>query len=375
MHVEVSVALNFVISYLYNKLPRRRVDMLADELEKGLKKKFEGHWYPDKPLKGTAFRCIRVNGEKIDAVIINAALACGIEIGEITGYLPDDLTLWIDPNEVSYRIGEKGVVKVLYSEKKPEVEGFDNSDREIQAATRGFNPNAQCFRPIDSLSSSLSHLSLSPSSPNPSHGWSSPAATINSVSPQLLLPPLQPQSQQTQPQTGSVFLPKSNSTPNFTAATFAQTKFGSTKLKSHAKRPSRLSPTEVSAYVKQRNHVPHPAAQQHPFAVMNQNRPRSLSPRDPRHAEFMAEQQYLFNQQQQALIHGDLTYSPVHHPPQFNIGFPENVMPGNATPQMLNGMNPALPSPPEGAKSFLDGLNIHNMSAYPSQFQHLLLAN
>jgi len=51
MHIEVQVALNFVISYLYNKLPRRRVNIFGEELEKALKHKFQGHWYPDKPFK------------------------------------------------------------------------------------------------------------------------------------------------------------------------------------------------------------------------------------------------------------------------------------------------------------------------------------
>lgn len=51
MHIEVQVALNFVISYLYNKLPRRRVNIFGEELEKALKDKFQGHWYPEKPFK------------------------------------------------------------------------------------------------------------------------------------------------------------------------------------------------------------------------------------------------------------------------------------------------------------------------------------
>lgn len=41
MHIEVQVALNFVISYLYNKLPRRRVNIFGEELEKALKDKFQ----------------------------------------------------------------------------------------------------------------------------------------------------------------------------------------------------------------------------------------------------------------------------------------------------------------------------------------------
>lgn len=51
MHIEIQVALNFVISYLYNKLPRRRVNLFGEELEKALKQKFVGHWYPEKPFK------------------------------------------------------------------------------------------------------------------------------------------------------------------------------------------------------------------------------------------------------------------------------------------------------------------------------------
>lgn len=51
MHIEVQVALNFVISYLYNKLPRRRVNIFGEELEKALKQKFHGHWYPQTPFK------------------------------------------------------------------------------------------------------------------------------------------------------------------------------------------------------------------------------------------------------------------------------------------------------------------------------------
>ncbi|XP_064631818.1 protein Tob1-like [Lineus longissimus] len=347
MHVEVSVALNFVISYLYNKMPRRRVDMFAEELEKGLKRRFEGHWYPDKPLKGTAFRCIKVSGDKADPVIAEAARQCGLDINEIYQYIPDELTIWIDPNEVSYRIGEKGIVKILYSDKRAD-DLIDHLDREIQAASRGFNPEAQCFRPIDSLSSSLSHLSLSPSSPNPSNGWTSPSGSFTSQSPV-----------NANTNANAVYLPKSNSTPNFTAATFAQTKFGSTKLKTMIKRPSRLSPTEVGAYVSKQQRV-------NGVAVQAQNRPRSLSPRHPRHSYF-DQSQMLFPGQQPAPLNGMVGefYSPVNQP--FSFGFPE-MMQGPGGPVMNT-----MPSP-EGAKAFTDGLSFSTLP-YQNQIQHLLVAN
>lgn len=312
MHVEVSVGLNFVISYLYNKLPRRRVDFFAEELEKEIKRKFDGHWYPEKPFKGSAFRCIKVSGEKIDPVMELAAISCALDITEIQEYLPKDLTIWIDPNEVSYRIGEKGVVKILYSDRKEADEPIDCADTEVQRVSKSFNPDAQSFRPIETLSTSLNNLNLSPAggssptwgSPSPTHGpQSSGSSPINS------------------------YLARSGNNNNnhtFTAASFAQTKFGSTKLKSHAKRPSRLSPTDFTSYVKQRsilqnhwingvgavspighgginplNGLPCPAG----FTAATQQQQQhtaanTLSPRDPRQ-EFLERQRFLLLQQQQ----------------------------------------------------------------------------
>lgn len=113
MHIEVQVALNFVISYLYNKLPRRRVNIFGEELEKALKDKFQGHWYPDKPFKGSAFRCLKT-GDPIDKVLERAARESGVPIQDILENLPQELAVWVDPGEVSYRIGEKGAVKVSY---------------------------------------------------------------------------------------------------------------------------------------------------------------------------------------------------------------------------------------------------------------------
>ncbi|KAH9525283.1 transducer of ERBB2 [Bulinus truncatus] len=180
---------------------RRRVDLFGEELEIGLKDKFQGHWYPEQPSKGSGYRCLKGNGDEVDPVVVVAAIKAGLDIVEVRSYLPEDLTLWIDPSEVSYKIGEKGPVKILYSDRKDE-DGTDTVDKEVQAASRTFNPEAQTFtpesqqsftpdmlaftpdvaafcsdssqsfQPIDSLSSSLSNLSLSPSSPVPPGTWS-----------------------------------------------------------------------------------------------------------------------------------------------------------------------------------------------------------
>ncbi|RWS12033.1 protein Tob1-like protein [Dinothrombium tinctorium] len=228
MHVEIQVALNFLISFLYNKLPRRRVNQFGEELESLLKVKFEGHWYPDKPYKGSAFRCIKTT-PPLDPIFETAARECGMELSDIQENLAPELSIWIDPGEVSYRMSEKGPVKILYSESE---RGFDpeNPDREV---TRTFNPEAQCFKPVDSITSQFGSLSMSVG-----NGPSSPFGAS---------PPLYKSCNGTP--TG--FISKSLN-PTFTTATFAQTKFGSTKLKTNGKRSHRMSPTEFSNYIKQR---------------------------------------------------------------------------------------------------------------------------
>ena len=77
MQVEVTAAINLIAASLYHKLPRRRVDAFAEELEKGIITKFQGHWYPDNPSKGAAYRCINVSGEKVDPVIIYSVINSG----------------------------------------------------------------------------------------------------------------------------------------------------------------------------------------------------------------------------------------------------------------------------------------------------------
>ncbi|XP_075158801.1 transducer of ERBB2 [Haematobia irritans] len=246
MHIEIQVALNFVISYLYNKLPRRRVNIFGEELEKALKDKFQGHWYPEKPFKGSAFRCLKT-GDPIDAVLERAARESGVPISDILENLPHELSVWVDPGEVSYRIGEKGAVKILYSENSDNQEDNSSADGEVN---KTFNPEAQCFRPIDAVNTSMNNLSLSPKT-SPMAGSSPLSATSNSPTYKGSPNPMTAAGVNNVP-----FLQRSQAPLTFTTATFAQTKFGSTKLKTNSKRSNntsyRMSPTEFSNYIKQR---------------------------------------------------------------------------------------------------------------------------
>ncbi|XP_035254615.1 protein Tob2 [Anguilla rostrata] len=253
MHLEVKVALNFIVSYLYNKLPRRRADLFGEELERLLVSRFEGHWYPETPLRGSAFRCLHL-GAPPDPVVELAARRSGLDTEEVRANVPPELSVWIDPYEVSYQIGEKGAVKVLYLEDPPSlgregerpegVNGGSKGELEVEEGkSLGFNPEAQVFVPVGgqvspvlpSLSSSPTPLSATscpglfgypaPSTPNSLTAHSSNTSTPPPPSSGLSYLP--PQQQPPAPPN-----PRPPPQPiTFTTATFAATKFGSTKMK------------------------------------------------------------------------------------------------------------------------------------------------
>ncbi|MBN3302439.1 TOB2 protein, partial [Amia calva] len=213
MHLEVKVALHFIMSHLYDQLPRRRAELFGDELRGLLLSHFSGHWYPEAPLRGSGFRCLHLGAPPPDPLVAEAARRSGLDAGEVSAHLPAGLSLWIDPFEVSYQVGEKGPVEVLYLK---------------EAGPRG-RPQQQ------TPSSTSSSTSSSPPPPPPSPSSSSK----------------QDQSEE------EGHPPLSRPTPSqplfFTTASFAATKFGSTKMKktggggggASQQRPSRSPTTTI----------------------------------------------------------------------------------------------------------------------------------
>ncbi len=94
---------------------------------------YQHHWFPDRPQKGSGYRCIRINHE-MDPLIGRVAGRMGLTSGQLFSLLPRELTLWVDPYEVSYRIGEDGSTCVLY-EAEPPVSS---------PAPSAYNPAASC---------------------------------------------------------------------------------------------------------------------------------------------------------------------------------------------------------------------------------------
>lgn len=290
------MALNFVVSFLYNKLPRRLVNIFGEELERALRCKFQTHWYPEQPSRGSAYRCLRT-GHPADTVLDTAARESGLAAAEVRESLPTDLCVWIDPGEVSYRIGERGHIRVIYSAASsvdPSGAALgvgasgvpDSCDWEVDSVMDGHMQgsavsDAGIVSPeIDELATAVANaLAVGAESrcDDPieaatvaelSTTNSSSAGSVCGTALFSPLPPAQHHSMHqlpplgdlcSSPPTGSSFwqqqpqqLRRPTQPLTFTAAMFAQTKFGSTKLKTAGKRNSRMSPTEFSQYIKQR---------------------------------------------------------------------------------------------------------------------------
>lgn len=116
MKAEVRSAIKFLSEVLLrnSKVNQEQVQKFKDILEQLMITKFQNHWHPSKPLKGNAFRCLNIDTTAIDPVLETATKASGILPTVLLDIFPGGLALWVDPGEVSCRIG-KGSICPLYS--------------------------------------------------------------------------------------------------------------------------------------------------------------------------------------------------------------------------------------------------------------------
>ncbi|KAM6233101.1 LOW QUALITY PROTEIN: protein BTG2 [Spheniscus humboldti] len=112
---EIAAAVGFVSSLLRTRgcVSERQLQVFSGALREALAEHYKHHWFPEKPFKGSGYRCIRIN-HKMDPIISKAASQIGLSLPQLYQLLPSELTLWVDPYEVSYRIGEDGSICVLY---------------------------------------------------------------------------------------------------------------------------------------------------------------------------------------------------------------------------------------------------------------------
>ncbi|XP_032679028.1 protein BTG2-like [Odontomachus brunneus] len=134
MRLEIVSAADFLVHLLRlqaGQLSERQLEMFKSSLTEVLRHRYRDHWFPDRPNRGSGYRCIRING-KMDPVIAQAGANVGLLPTVLHSLFPSELTMWIDPSEVSYRIGENGSICVLYERTEPEPEEIITSQQHQQ---------------------------------------------------------------------------------------------------------------------------------------------------------------------------------------------------------------------------------------------------
>lgn len=113
MKKELQSAVSFVSDLLSKKVSVNTATIFRQTLLRLLVSHYQDHWFPEKPYRGSAYRCIRIN-HKMDPLLAKAGIACGFTETQLFNLLPNEFTMWVDPREVSYRIGEEGSIGLIY---------------------------------------------------------------------------------------------------------------------------------------------------------------------------------------------------------------------------------------------------------------------
>lgn len=118
MHIEIESAVKFLVNELAQRLgefSEATAEVLKARLAELLSQRFENHWYPEKPLKGSAYRCVNISIDdgSVDSVLLQAGEEVGISKSGLMVVFPKGLALWIDPNDVSCRLGKGAIFPIF----------------------------------------------------------------------------------------------------------------------------------------------------------------------------------------------------------------------------------------------------------------------
>ena len=134
MKLEVESTANFFAHLLRVaecNIKESSLQKFHDYLIKDLFRLYTRHWCPENPIKGSNYRIIRNNAYGTDEILLRAAKKAHISSFTLNDNLTH-LILWINPFEVSYRMGETTFILYEYKDEK----------------TKAWEPNSICKKPL-----------------------------------------------------------------------------------------------------------------------------------------------------------------------------------------------------------------------------------
>lgn len=145
---EIAVAVAYLSRALAVTAGRVEPSRFCTSLADALYRRFHaGLWFPGAPLRGSAARAIRVESGRLDPVLIAASAAAGLAPAAIAAALPSSFTLWIDPGDVSVRVGGCPAVALLRATSPAQLArcqtlpGSGAPAEQLSPAARAFAPS------------------------------------------------------------------------------------------------------------------------------------------------------------------------------------------------------------------------------------------
>ena len=114
MRLEVTSVANFLVHLIGQKLKPKEQERFAKCLIQFLCYKYRDHWLPAKPYFGCGYRCLRFREDYFDPKIEQACHLANVSKSTVKKALPPNMMVWIDPFEVTYRIGDNGCICSIY---------------------------------------------------------------------------------------------------------------------------------------------------------------------------------------------------------------------------------------------------------------------
>ena len=131
MKEEIKSAVDFLSNILSSRddINSTKGKQFNTVLRNLLSARYQDHWFPEKPFKGSGYRCIRLN-HNMDPLILEAGRICGLNHAFLESTFPPELTIWVDPMDVSFRIGENGSVGILYQSEPEDIQSVSQSSQQ-----------------------------------------------------------------------------------------------------------------------------------------------------------------------------------------------------------------------------------------------------
>lgn len=151
MKEEVDSATKFLGDFVAKKLGSKFAECFKAEMSQLMTVRYRDHWHPQKPQRGSAFRSIAIHYDSIDPLVLEALTRVAGSEDEAKAFgrhFPQELTLWVDPMEVSYRIGDHGSIGVVFA--CPSPRRVNSSDSESDSSAASSANSSPCSSPFGS---------------------------------------------------------------------------------------------------------------------------------------------------------------------------------------------------------------------------------